>query len=319
MLLLFVPVFFFSAALYMGKRVKEEAYIKLGVFYGISSLVTFIISALGLVWPMLLYGIITHLIVWVLCTFHTLNCREKYIQAAKWAEEDEKDRSPLVKDDSFRMSNNYWRLWNWVPLLGGFSTYFMGERLKKPVFKWVGALSTILVAGLLFYLTTQERIESGVLTVICLVIAYCSICVHPLLAYFYFEDYLDAAAETFAADTQEYPQMANQSWRVRNSVWQIATCMPYFGSLGLFWAGITRESGKVLLKASILCILEVACLAAPFVVLGNEAILQAVPMAESLVPGINAIWIFVYALVMFTGASIRREMLLIRAEQELEF
>lgn len=318
MLLLIVPVFFFSAYLYMGKRVKNSGYRKLGIYYGVSSLLTFIISALGLVWPVLLYGLISHVIVWVLCTIHTLNCRQQYSQYAQWAQEDE-NRSALVKQDRFRQQNRYWCFWNWIPLMGGFATYFMGARMNKPILKWIGALSTALVAGMVFYLTMLEQVTSGVLTVICMIIAYSSICVHPLLAYFYFEEYLDTAAAQWEEDVAEYYQMENRSWRIRNSLWQVLTCVPYFGSLGLFWAGITRENGKVLVKASVLFLLEAACLALPGVIMGNAALLQAHPGLEGVAAAINALWIFVYALIVFTGADIRREMLCIRAEQEIQF
>ena len=318
MLLLMVPVFFFCAYLYMGKRGKNDGYTKLGIFYGISSFVTFVVSALGLVWPVLLYGLISHAIVWVLCTIHTLNCRQQYRQYAQWAQEDEK-RSELVKQEAFRRQNKYWCFWDCIPLMGGLATYFMGARMQKPALKWTGALSTVLVAGLLFYLTMQEQVVSGVLTVICLIIAYCSICVHPLLAYFYFEEYLDAAAAQWEEDVEEYPQIQNRGWRVRNSLWQVLTCAPYFGSLGLFWAGITRESGKILFNASLLFILEAACLAVPGMIMGNEALLQTYPVLEGVAAGINAVWIFVYALIVFMGAFIRQEMLRIRAVQEMQF
>lgn len=318
MLLLLVPVFFFSAYLYMGKQAKKDGYTKMGIFYGISSFVTFVVSMLGLVWPVMLYGLISHAIVWVLCTIHTLNCRHQYPQFVQWAEEDKK-RPALVKQEAFRRQNRYWCFWDCIPLLGGFATYFMGARMKKPVLKWVGVLSLLLVAAMVFYLTMLEQVTSGVLTVLCIVIAYSTICIHPLLAYCFFEDYLDVAATQWEEDVQEYPQLERRSWRIRNSLWQVITCVPYFGSLGLFWAGITRESGKVLLTASVLCIMEVACLAVPGVIMGNETLLQAMPAMEGVAAAVNALWVFVYALIVFTGAFIRQEMLRIRAIQEIRF
>lgn len=318
MFLLLIPVFFFSACLYMGKRSKHSGYTKLGIFYGVASFATFVVSALGLVWPILLYGLISHAIVWVLCAFHTLNCRQQYPQLVQWAEEDIK-RSQLVTQDAFRMRNKYWTFWNYIPLWGGFSTCFMGVKMKNPILKWAGILSTLLVAGLLFYVTMQEQVTSGVLTVICLIVAYSSICIHPILAFFYFEDYLDAVAEQWEEDVAEYPQLESRVWRTNNSLWQIITFMPIFGSLGLFWAGITRESGKVLLRASILCVLEAACLMAPAAIIGNEALLQAMPYMAGVAAGINAMRLFVYALIVFTGACIHQEMLRIRAIQEIRF
>lgn len=318
MLLLLVPVFFFSAYLYMGKRAKNDGYTKLGIFYGLSSFLTFVVSALGLVWPVLLYGLISHAVVWVLCTIHTLNCRQQFRQYVQWAEEDQ-NRHALVYQESFRRHNRYWCFWDCIPLMGGFATYFMGARMNKPVLKWVGALSTLLVAGLVFYLTMLAQVTSGVLTVLCLVIAYSGVCIHPLLAYYFFEDYLDVAAARWEEDIAEYPQMESRSWRIRNSLWQVLTCVPYFGSLGLFWAGITRENGKVLLKASILFILEIACLAVPGVIMGNESLLQTMPAMEGVAAAVNTLWIFVYALIIFTGACIRQQMLRIRAIQEMRF
>ncbi len=318
MFLLLIPVFFFSADLVMGKRGKNSGYTKLGIFYGISSLVTFIISALGLVWPVLLYGLISHFVVWVLCTIHTLNCRQQYQQYAQWALEDQK-RSELTARPSFRLRNAYWSFWDYIPLMGGFATYFMGAKMGNKKLQWFGALSTLVVAGLFFYLTMLEQVTSSLLIAISVVVAYCSICVHPLIAVYYFEDYLDAAAARWEEDVQEHPQMENKSWRTSNSFWQILTWIPSFGSLGLFWAGITRENGKMLLRACVLFLLEVSCLAVPSVIMGNEALLQAQPVMEGVAAGINALGIFVYALVVFTGALIRQDMLCIRAEQEMNF
>lgn len=318
MFLLLIPVFFFSADLVMGKRGKNSGYTKLGIFYGISSLITFIISALGLVWPVLFNALISHFIVWALCTIHTLNCREQYQQYAQWAEEDQ-NRSELTQQPSFRLHNAYWTFWDYIPLMGGFATCFMGAKMGNKKLQWFGALSTLVVAGLFFYLTMLEQVTSALLIAICVVVAYCSICIHPLIAVYYFEDYLDAAAAQWEADVREYPQLENRSWRMSNSFWQLFTLIPSFGSIGLFWAGITRENGKVLLRACILCILEVGFLAVPSVIMGNEALLQAMPVMEGVAAGINALGIFIYALVVFTGALIRQDMLCIRAQQEMEF
>lgn len=318
MFLLLLPVFFFTADLIMGKRGKNSGYTKLGIYYGISSLVTFIISALGLVWPVLLYGLISHLIVWVLCTFHTLNCRQQYQQYAQWAEEDQK-RSALTAKSSFRLRNSCWTFWDYIPLMGGFATYFIGAKMDNKKLQWFGALSTLVVAGLFFYLTMLEQVTSSLLIAISIVIAYCSICIHPLIAFYYFEDYLDVAAARWEEDIREYPQLENRSWRLSNSLWQILTLIPSFGALGHFWAGITRENGRVLTFACVLCILEVGCLAVPSVIMGNEALLQAQPVMEGVAAGINALGIFVYALVVFTGGLIRQDMLCIRAEQEMRF
>ncbi len=319
LLLLLVPVFFFSADLFMGKRARNESYTKLGIFYGASSLITFILSVLGLVWPVLLYALITHVIVWMLCVIHTLNNRQQYQQQVEWMLEDEKERSELVFQQTFRLNNRMWCFWNWIPLLGGLSTFYLGTRINNRKLQWFGALSTALVAGLYFYLTMQAQITSGLLAVVALIIAYCSICIHPLIAGFYYEEYLDAAADQWTEDIQEYHQMEKTSWRIKNSMWQVLTLIPAFGSLGLFWAGITRENGKVLFGASVLCISEVACLAVPSMIMANEALLQAQPIMEGVAAAINGLWIFVYALIIFTGAMIRQEMLRIRAIQEYRF
>ncbi len=319
MLLLMIPVFFFSLYLYMGKRSKQSGYTKMGIFYGVSSLVTFIVSALGLVWPVFLYGIISHMIVWVLCTIHAFNCRHQYQQYEQWVQEDEKERSQLVHQESFRRRAKYWCFWDCIPLLGGLATYLIGKKIKKPGVKWFGILSTLAVIGLCFYLTMLPQITSGVFTVMCIVIAYSSLCIHPLLFGFYFEEYLDAEAKEWETLAEECPQIESGSWRFRNSIWQILTFAPFFGSLGLFWAGITRENGKVLTVASVLCILEVSCLAAPSAILQNAQLLAQQPIMENIAGGISAMWIFAYALIVFTGACIRREMLRIRAYQEMRF
>lgn len=317
--LMLVPVFFFSAYLFMGKRAKNESYTKLGLFYGASSLITFILSVLGIIWPVLFYALITHLIVWVLCTIQIFNCRQQYQQQARWAQEDEKERSALVYDLNFRLRNRMWCFWNWIPLLGGFSTFFLGTRIRNRKLQWVGALSLLLIAGLYFYLTVHAQSASGILVAAALIIAYCSVCIHPLIAGYFYEEYLDVAAAQWTEDVQEFHQMEKYSWRVKNSIWQVLTLVPYFGSLGLFWAGITRENGRVLLGASLLCVLEASCLAIPSMIIANAALLQAMPAMEGVAAAINGLSIFVYPLIIFTGTMIRQKMLRIRAVQEMQF
>lgn len=319
MYLLFLPVFFFCAYLMMWKRSQNDGYKKMGIFYGVSSLATFVAIALGLIWVQIfVYALITHVIVWMLCTIHTLNCRQQYQQLAQWEAEDKK-REALAEDTSFRLRNSAWTIWNYIPLMGGFSTMLLGRMLDNKKLIWAGALSTLAVAAFAFYLVMIGGVTGPVLFAISAVLVYCSLCAHPLLAYFFYEDYMDAAARGFNELIADFPQLEDKKWRFTNSLWQVLTLIPSFGSMGLFWVGITREDKATIWKACGTLLLEMACLAIPTILLGNAALLEAMPIMKGIADGISALGIFVYALVVFTGATIRTEMLCIRAEQEMDF
>lgn len=314
MLLLLIPVFYFSGLLYMGKKAKQESYTKLGLFFGAISMVTFIVGAMGLVFRPLFYALILNLGGWAMCTMQMLRLRQQYQQYLEWAQEDAAEtRDPMVFQKKWRLRNTLWCFWDCIPLLGGLATYFMGRRMENKLLKWAGVGSIAVVLALFVYVSVSAEISNLMIAVI-IIVAYASICIHPLLAGFYFEEYLDATAEIWKTDFAEYPLMDKTAWRVKNSLWQIITCIPYVSSLGLFFVGIHRESGKVLLGASLLCVAEMVCVAGPPALLENQALLQAWPMLERLAATVGILWIFVYALIIFYGAAIRWDMLRARAK-----
>ncbi len=315
--LLLIPVFFFSAYLYMGKRAKRDNYTKLGIFFGIASLLTFAVSLLGLVWPRLFYGLITHAIAWALCAINTLNCRQQYWQLVEWEEEDAKP-DELVNSRSFRLRNALFALWNVIPFLGGYSTFMLGRKMNNTALKWAGIGSTVISVAVVMTLLLMGQTTSNLPISIALFWGYCSYCIHPLLAGYFFPEYLKEAATQWREDVEHYPQMERAKWRICHSLWQILTVIPYFGSIGLFIIGIMRESGKVLLGASVLCVLEFACIAVPPMVLENQALLQAYPFLAEVAAGLSVFWFVAYSLNIFYGALIRRDMLCRRAQQEEE-
>lgn len=313
MLLLLIPVFYFSALLFMGKKAKQDNYIKLGLFFGAVSLFSFIVGVMGIVFQPLFYALVLQLGCWTMCIIQTLRIRQQYLQYLEWAQEDlAESREPMVFRKKWRLHNSLWCFWDCIPLLGGLATYFMGRRMSNKLLKWAGLGSVALVFALLVYFSVSVEI-SKLMTAVIIIVAYASICIHPLLAGFYFEEYLDATAEIWKADFEEYPLMDKASWRVKNSLWQIITCIPYVSSLGLFFVGIHRESGKVLLGASLLCIAEMVCVAGPAMLMENEA-LKAWPLLEGVAYTVGMLWFFVYALIIFYGAAIRWDMLRARAE-----
>lgn len=313
MLLLLIPVFYFSALIFMGKKARQDNYIKLGFFFGAISLGSFIIGVMGVAFNPLFYVLILQLGCWTMCVMQTLRIRQQYLQYLEWEQEDqEKRRDPMVFQKKWRRFNSLWCLWDCIPLLGGLATYFMGRRMENKILKWIGLGSIAVVLALFVYSSVSVQISNLMIAVI-IIVAYASVCIHPLLAGFYFEEYLDATAEMWNSDFEEYPQMNETSWRVRNSLWQIITFIPYISSLGLFFVGIHRESGKVLLGASLLCIAEMVCVAGPTILIENEA-LKAWPLVEGVAYTLGVLWLLVYGLIIFYGASIRWDMLRTRAE-----
>lgn len=318
LLLLLIPVFYFSALFYMGKKSKQDGYIKLGLFFGAVSVVTFIAVVMGLVFQPLFYALILHLGCWAMCVIQTLRLRQQYLQYLEWAiEDEEKKRDPLVFKKSWRRRNALWCLWDCVPFMGGLATYFMGRRLENRKLMWVGVgsfLLTVVAVVAAGVLPQVDQTTGAILIAAVIILAYSTVCVHPLLSGYYFEEYLDATAAMWNEDLADYPVMKQIGWRVKNSLWQIATFIPYLGTFGLLFVGLHRENGKVLLKASLLCVAELICLAGPSMLMGNAELLQAYPMLVHAASTVSVLWVFVYLLMVFFGAVIRWDMLRERAQ-----
>lgn len=315
--LLLIPVFYFFSLLFMGRRTKRDGYRLLGIFSGVMSLLSVLVSIMGLVYRPLYYAIVLHIGSWALCVMYTLKLRRKYLQVMQWQREDAtEERSPLVFQKSFRLRNSLWRFWSCIPLLGGLSTYFMGRRLGHKKLKWVGIGSNLIVLTVFVALGIMPRLgktAGNVLMVLMILLVYSCICGHLLLSSCYFEDYLDATAKMWEEDFRDYPVMEDTGWRIKNSLWQIITCIPYIGTMGLFYVGAHRQNGKVQLGALLLLAADMFCVVAPTILMENEALVKAWPNVEVLAGTIGMLWIFVYALIIFFGAVIRWDMLWIKA------
>ena len=317
MLLLLIPVFYFTALFFMAKKTKQRAYMKLGLFFGAVSVLSFVIGLMGLVFRPLFYALILQLGCWAMCAMQTLYIRQRYLQLREWELEDaDEQKDPLLCQKGWRLSNALWCIWDCIPLLGGLATYFMGRRMDSKKLQWIGIGSTVLMAVLfvaISFVPIMDSTAAKVLIVAAIVLGYSCICIHPLLAGYYFQEYLNATAEMWHEDLSDYPLMEKTGWRIKNSLWQIITCIPYLGTFGLFFVGIHRQNGKVLLGASLLCVAEMACLSVPSFLVADEAQLKAWPMLEGVAATIGMLWILVYALIVFYGAVIRWDMLRERA------
>jgi len=316
MLLLLIPVFYFAAFFYMGKRVNQPKYTKMGIFYAVTSLVTFALIAMGLVYfPLFLAGIL-HIVAWLLCIVQTLQCRKQYLQYVEWKQEDPSDRSKLTEDKSWRRRVSFGCLWTAIPLFGGLGTCFIGRRMDNRKLQWFGALSVVAVIASYLYISTllMNGMTPDQLTVaIGIVLLYTLLCIHPLLVGYYYEDYLDATALIWEADEEEFPVMMDAKWRSKGSLWQILTCIPSLGSLGLFWVAFQRQSGRTLLGAALFCILEMGCIMLPSVLTENAALMTAYPVLKGLAAAIGTLWFVAYVLNIFYGTLIRWDMLRLRA------
>lgn len=317
LLLLLIPVFYFFTLLFMGKRTKRDGYLKLALIFGVMSLLSAIACIMGIVYRPLFYSVVLHLGCWALCAMYTLGLRKQYLQHLQWEQEDApKERSRLVFQKSWRRRNALWCLWGCIPLLGGLATYFVGRRIGNKKLKWFGIGSNVVVFTVfvaLGMLPQLGKTATAILMALIILLVYSCICVHLLLAGCYFEDYLDATAKMWEEDLGDYPIMADSRWRIKNSLWQLVTCIPYFGTMGLFYVGTNRQNGKVQLGALLLLAADVFCVAMPSVLMGNEALVKAWPNVEVLAGTIGMLWLFVYALIIFFGAVIRWDMLWLKA------
>lgn len=316
-LLLFVPVFFFFVFFVMEKKTKTNAYRRLGLFYGVISIVTFIAGVMGIVYQPLLCVLLLHIGTWALCVLQIFRLRKKYQQLLEWAQEDDEERrNTLIYQKSWRVRNSLWCVWSCIPLLGGLGTYFLGRRIdsgKLRLFGIVAILFSLALYVCVNLLLISDQPITTLLVALAIIIAYPCLCIHPMLAVLFYEEYMDCTANMWEEDFSDYPVMSGMGWRIKNSLWQAVTFLPYVGTMGLFYVGLQRESGKVLLGASLLCIAEMACVAGPAVLIQNEAWVAAWPMLKGIAAIVSALWFFVYILVVFYAMTIRWDMLRLRA------
>jgi len=316
MLLLLIPVFYFAAFFYMGKRVNQPKYTKMGIFYAVTSLLTFALVAMGAVYfPLFLAGIL-HIVAWLLCIVQTLQCRKQYLQYVEWKQEDPSDRSKLTEDKSWRRRVSFGCLWTAIPLFGGLGTCFIGRRMDNRKLQWFGALSVVAVIASYLYISTllmNGMIPDKLTVAIGIVLLYSLLCIHPLLVGYYYEDYLDATALIWEADEKEFPVMMDPAWRRKGSLWQIATCIPSVGSLGLFWVAFQRQSGRTLLGAALLCAFEMGCIMSPSILTDHAELMAAHPVLSALITTFSSLWFLAYVLNIFYGTLIRWDMLRLRA------
>ncbi len=316
LLLMLVPVFFFFVFFVMAKKSKQDAYKKLGYFFGALSIVSLVLVLLGTLYYPLFYCVTLHIGAWVLCLMRAIKLRKRYQQYLEWAQEDEdQERNALVFDEQWRRLNGLWRIWSCIPLLGGLGTYYAARKIGNRALKlfsvcWVIYGLAIFVAVNMLMIAQVDMTLFVMSAAIFLI--YPCICVPPLVTGLFYEDYLNAAAQMNAADMAEYPVMQSVGWRIKNSLWQALTFVPYIGTMGLFFVGIHRNNGKVLLWASVLCLSEMACIAGPSFLLGL-APLQGLPMLSGIAGLLGMLWFFVYIMVIYYGTLIRYDMLWERA------
>lgn len=315
MLLLLIPVFYFAAFFYMGKRVNQSKYTKMGIFHGSVSLVTFVLMAMGLVYFPLFFAVLLHVVAWMLCVVQTFQCRNQYLQYVEWMQEDSNSNAYL-SDSGWRRKNSLGCLWAAIPLFGGLGVCFMGRRMDSRKLQWFGILSVLaVVAGYLYIsaLLINELPITRLTIALGIILFYLVLCVPPLVAGYFYEDYLNATAQLWEADAQAFPVMMDPAWRRKGSLWQIATCIPSVGSLGLFWVAFQRQSGRTLLGAALLCAFEMGCIMSPSILTDHAELMAAHPVLSALITTFSSLWFLAYVLNIFYGTLIRWDMLRLRA------
>lgn len=252
-LLSLLPVFGYAAFLFMGKRSGNKKYTKVGIVYGVLNVTAFTIGVFGIVYESLFYFLMVNVLLWPICFVHTLLFRGEYLQCLAFTQDHALPRIPLVYDRDWRRRNSLWRIWVYIPFLNALATYFMGRRLKKQNIKRFAVISAAIFLLLFFCVSADADVAvvKNLFTAMFFYMFYTYFMIHNLLSNYYLEDYLDATAELWLADTARYLCLADAAWRRRNSAWQILTWFPYVGVLGLWIVGIQQKNKRVIRAAGI--------------------------------------------------------------------
>lgn len=218
--------------------------------------------------------------IYLACIVHTLSARKNYLKYMEQVVQPYRVDPAIVSDCGWRRRNQLWLAMSFIPSFNGLALHFAGRRMKKKRLEWRGLL-LLLLSFLLFvamqllyddYFATFSnvisrslrnpsiffenlcRISGGSVTAgMFLFIVYVA---GILLAFMYRRDYLLSVADQWAEDIQVSSNYADGKWRRANSGWQIWSCLPFVGGVGLIRGGVVAGKKKVTCYGVLLLVLN---------------------------------------------------------------
>lgn len=333
-----IPVLGFFGLIFMGKKSGRKQYRNLGVTYGILSGACFLacLTAIfinrihwGVGYDFLyrlednlqLYGALGLFLLWPVCLIHTFVRSGEYLKYLALHSLSAPRRSPLTAISDWRMQNSSWMIWAYLPSLSGLSLIFAGRQLRKQGLTAFGILSMVISWGFTLAETITDRLCSfaistalGAIGTWLTIILWIGITIYVFLIR---EDYLDARASVWTAETSRYNVLLDDKWRRANSRWQIWTFFPYLGGIGVFIAGVKSRTKRTTFLGAFLILLTFAFMLTS--VLLNNAYYDEVVFsdaADAYRAAMDALWpisIAGYCLIIFAGCFVLWETLVAKA------
>lgn len=217
--------------------------------------------------------------IYLACIVHTLSARKNYLKYMEQVVQPYRVDPAIVSDCGWRRRNQLWLAMSFIPSFNGLAVHFAGRRMKKKRLEWLGLL-LLLLSFLLFaamqllygdiftfsyaiscslsdpsiFFEELSWISGGSVTAwMFLFIVYVA---GILLAFMYRRDYLLSVADQWAEDIQVSPNYADRKWRKANSGWQIWSCLPFVGGVGLIRGGVAAGKKKVTCYGVLLLVLN---------------------------------------------------------------
>lgn len=286
MLWALVPGFGWFGLMFMGKKSRRRQLTRIGTVYGVFSLAGLVMASLS---PTLQYlawsanrsvtalsnlagdleqiGIWLFVLTWVVCLIHTAVCSRQYYQYLALNRGQEQPH-PLMARFSWWLGRQLWLAWCFFPWTGGLSLCYAGHRMGDPKLSRWGRISIGVSLGF-YLLTTAASLYSYTwnryLTEVAVVVSVLVAMLTLLEALLIREDYLHFRAEEWERDLEKYPQLSKRSWRRSNSLWQLWTCLPYLGGIGVILAGRKCRDRKLSRTGFVFMILSVLAMLFPSV------------------------------------------------------
>lgn len=328
-----IPVFGWAGFWFMGKRSGRKNYQVAAGIYGILCVVMLLLLGLDSFYYDFFgtYRSVIVLretagfcrillpIVWVACLIHTLALSNQYLQFLALRQSVSPERDPLTADKKWRLENLFWIIWSCMPLLGGFSTWTVGCRLKKrgasllALLPMLAAVIIWLMDRLNYYFDIGTINPSLELMFFCTAVFWV---INLIVCFLYREDYLDLRAVEWKKDTRALPKQRERAWRLRNSLWQIWTLFPYVGGIGISIAGVRGKNRRFTVVGAVFSLIAALLFAISvagdsiLLTLGVDTNYDNRHFLQDMASGFTFI---LYLLVLYYGTAIRWDVLRGRA------
>lgn len=278
MLWALAPIFGWFGFVIMGKRSGRKQLTTLGRVYGILALGCYIGYSLNdcltwlayrpsgtIQWLATLNSALTEMSLliligmWFVCLIHTLCSAKQYFRYLALRQESQPQPEPLPEQKGWAFREQLWVALGCVPFVGGLALHYAGGTVGNKNWKKAGLIS--LIIGIVLYLCMfllPERsyllgryvggMAWNLMYILTLLTFLAAILIRP--------QWLQERVKLWNRDTRKQPNLAQRKWCRRNSRWQLWTCVPYFGGVGIVLAGNGARSRALMARGCVLLALS---------------------------------------------------------------